>query len=329
MTMTRTLGRSGLQVSALGLGTNGIGGPYYDPSVREDLPVGYGSVDDRESVSAIYRALELGVTYFDTADVYGCGRAERVLGEALKGHRDEVVISTKFGHTFDESTRRVLGDDASPTYIRRACEASLRRLGTEWIDLYLFHLKNYDMARAPEVRETLEALVRAGKVRYYGWSTDDVDRARIFAEGRHCTAIEHRLNYILDAPEMLAFCEEQNLASLNRIPFLMGILTGKYRDGIELPEEDMRSRFFGHPGVRRDIERVEALRPVLTVGGRTLAQASLAWNWARSDKAIPIPGFKTERQVAENAAAMHYGPLNAEQMKRVDEILTSTREDRP
>jgi aryl-alcohol dehydrogenase-like predicted oxidoreductase len=307
----------------------GIGGLSIIKEIDPAQPVGYGKVDDAESIRAIRRALDLGINFFDTADVYGCGHSERVLAKALEGHRDDVIIATKFGHLFDEDSQVSEGECADPDYIRRACEGSLRRLRTDRLDLYLFHLKNYDMARAPEVRETLEALVRAGKIRYYGWSTDDVDRARIFAEGRHCTAIEHRLNYILDAPEMLAFCEEQNLASLNRIPFLMGILTGKYRDGIELPEEDMRSRFFGHPGVRRDIERVEALRPVLTAGGRTLAQASLAWNWARSDKAIPIPGFKTERQVAENAAAMHYGPLNAEQMKRVDEILTSTREDRP
>ena len=243
MTRTRTLGRSGLQVSALGLGTAGIGGPYHDPAVREDLPVGYGRVDDRESIRAIQRALDLGITYFDTADVYGCGRSERVLGEALKGRRDEVVISTKFGHTFDASTQTVRGDDASPDYIRRACEASLRRLDTEWIDLYLFHLKNYDLVRASEVRDVLESLVDEGKIRYYGWSTDDVARAAVFEKGTHCTAVMHRLNYILDAPEMLDFCETHDLASLNRIPFLMGVLTGKYKDGSELPEEDVRSAF--------------------------------------------------------------------------------------
>lgn len=321
MTMMRTLGRSGLEVSALGLGTNGVGGPYYDPSVREDLPVGYGKVDDRESIRAIRRALDLGVTYFDTADIYGCGRAERVLGEALKRRRDEVVISTKFGHTFDESTQRALGDEASPDYVRRACEASLRRLDTEWIDLYLFHLKNYEIARAPEVRDVLETLVDEGKIRYYGWSTDDVVRAAVFAEGAHCTAVMHRLNYILDAPEMLGFCEAHNLASLNRIPFLMGILTGKYKDGSELPEEDVRSAWFEASPARRDAARVETLRPILTQEGRTLPQAALGWIWARSPITIPVPGFKTQAHVEDNAGAMDYGPLSPAQMDGVAEIL--------
>ena len=321
MTMTRTLGRSGLQVSALGLGTNGIGGSYYDPSVREDLPVGYGSVDDRESIRAIHRALELGVTYFDTADVYGCGHAERVLGKALQGRRDEVVISTKFGHTFDAATQRVLGDAASPDYVRRACEASLRRLDTAWIDLYLFHLKNYDLDRAPEVRDVLESLVAEGKIRYYGWSTDDVARAAVFEEGAHCTAVMHRLNYILDAPEMLDFCERHNLASLNRIPFLMGILTGKYKDGSELPDEDVRSAWFQASPAQRDAARVEALKPTLTQDGRTLPQAALGWIWARSSVTIPVPGFKTLAHVEDNAGAMGYGPLSPAQMAAVADVL--------
>jgi aryl-alcohol dehydrogenase-like predicted oxidoreductase len=324
MVMTRTLGRSGLEVSALGLGTMGIGGLFWDRSLREDMPVGYGRVDDAESIRAIHRALDLGVTYFDTADVYGCGHSERVLGQALAGRWDEVIVSTKFGHTFDEATQEAFGDDASPDYIRRACEGSLRRLGVEAIDLYFFHLKAYPLERVGEVRETLEDLVQAGKVRAYGWSTDDVARARLFAEGEHCTAVMHRLNYIVDAPAMLAFCEAENLASVNRIPFLMGILTGKYRDGIDLPDEDMRAMFFNNSPALRDAQRVEALRPVLTAGGRSLPQAALGWIWARSPITIPIPGFKTAAHVEDNAGAMDYGPLSDAQMAAVQEVLTSS-----
>jgi aryl-alcohol dehydrogenase-like predicted oxidoreductase len=318
------LGRSGLHVSALGLGTMGIGGLFWDRSLREDQPVGYGRVDDAASIRAIHRALDLGITYFDTADVYGCGHSERVLGRALAGLGNEVVVSTKFGHTFNEATQEALGDDASPAYIREACEASLRRLGVEVIDLYFFHLKQYPMDRASEVRETLEDLVREGKVRYYGWSTDDVDRARLFAEGKHCTAVMHRLNYIVDAPEMLAFCESENLASINRIPFLMGILTGKYRDGIDLPDEDMRSMFFRNSPAARDAARVEALRPTLTADGRSLPQAALGWIWARSPVTIPIPGFKSVAHVEDNAGAMAYGPLSNAQMTAVEEALSPT-----
>jgi aryl-alcohol dehydrogenase-like predicted oxidoreductase len=319
--LTRVLGRSELKVSALGLGTMGIGGLSIIKEVAADRPIGYGQVDDAESVRAIHRALDLGITLFDTADVYGCGHSERVLARGLKGRRDEVVLMTKFGHVFDETNQVSEGEDASPAYVRWACEGSLRRLETDRIDVYLFHLKNYDLERAPEVLETLESLVAEGKIRYYGWSTDDVARARLFAQGEHCTAIEHRLNYILDAPELLALCETENLASINRIPFLMGILTGKYRDGIHLPADDMRNLFFGHPAVHEDVARVEALRPLLTAGGRTLAQASLAWNWARSPRAIPVPGFKTVRHVEDSAAAMTFGPLTETQMAEVAAIL--------
>jgi aryl-alcohol dehydrogenase-like predicted oxidoreductase len=325
--LTRVLGRSGLEVSALGLGTMGIGGLSVIKEVAPDRPVGYGPVDDAESVRAIHRALDLGITLFDTADVYGCGHSERVLARALQGRRSEVMLITKFGHVFDEAAQVSQGEDASPAYVRRACEGSLRRLQTDRIDVYLLHLKNYDLERAPEVRETLEFLVTEGKIRYYGWSTDDVARAALFAEGKHCTAIEHRLNYILDAPEMLALCEAEDLASINRIPFLMGILTGKYRDGINLPPEDMRALFFSHPAVQQDVARVEALRPLLTAEGRTLPQASLAWNWARSPHAIPVPGFKTVRHVEDSAAAMAFGPLSDTQMAEVAAILAAMAAD--
>jgi aryl-alcohol dehydrogenase-like predicted oxidoreductase len=317
----RRLGRSGLQVSALGLGTAGIGGGHYDRSLRPDLPVGYGSVDDDESIRAIQRALDRGVNFFDTADEYGAGHSEEILGRAVAGRREEVVISTKFGYTFDEETREVSGSAASPEYIRSACETSLRRLKTDYIDLYLFHLRDYDLERAVEVRETLESLVDEGKIRYYGWSTDDVERARLFAEGPHCTAIMHRLNVFLDAPEMLALCEEHDLASINRIPLLMGILTGKYREGIDLPEEDIRSDWFSHPRVMDDVRRVEELRPILTRDGRTMAQGAIGWIWARHERTIPVVGFKTVRQVEENADALEYGPLTSEQLAQVETIM--------
>ncbi len=125
---TRTLGRSEIVVSAVGMGCWAIGGPFW----RGDTPVGWGQVDDAESTRAIHRALDLGVTFFDTADVYGAGHSERVLGAALGGRRGEVVIATKFGNVFDEETRAITGADQSPAFIRQACEASLRRLGTDY-----------------------------------------------------------------------------------------------------------------------------------------------------------------------------------------------------
>lgn len=317
----RRLGRSAIQVTALGMGTAAIGGPQWDWQFRQDQPTGYGQVDDAESLRALERALALGVTFFDTADQYGCGHAERLLGQALAGRRGQVIIATKFGYAFDEDRCEVTGADATPAAIRRACEASLRRLDTDCIDLYLFHLRDYDPARSVEVRDTLEDLVRVGKIRFYGWSTDDPARARLFAQGPHCTAVEHRLNVLLDNAEMLAVCEECDLASINRIPLLMGILTGKFRDGVHLPDDDQRSLFFGQNDAARDIAQVEDLRALLTHDGRTLTQGALGWIWARSPRTVPIPGFKTVAQVEENAGALRLGPLSPAQMAEIATLL--------
>ncbi|MBM4461251.1 MAG: aldo/keto reductase [Chloroflexi bacterium] len=316
--VTRTLGRSGIAVSGLGMGCWAIGGPAW----RDGRPIGWGDVDDAESVRAIHTALDLGVTLFDTADIYGAGHSERILGQALEGRRDQVVIATKFGQLFDEATRQAIGRDASPAHIRRACDASLRRLKTDYLDLYQFHIGDYDLAQAVEVRETLEELVAAGKIRAYGWSTDDPARARLFAEGPGCAAIQQRLNIFDGNPETLAVCEAANLGSLNRGPLAMGLLTGKFTADSTLPENDVRFGWDFKAGTQAErLQKLAALRDVLTQDGRTLAQAALGWLWARSGVTIPIPGFKTVGQVAENAAALRRGPLTVEQMQEVEQIL--------
>jgi aryl-alcohol dehydrogenase-like predicted oxidoreductase len=322
--MIRTLGRSGIQVSAVGLGCWAIGGPFWDGAT----PVGWGTVDDDESIRAIHRALELGVNFLDTADVYGTGHSERVIARALEGRRDQVVIATKFGNLFDETTRQMTGEDASPEYIRRACEASLKRLNTDVIDLYQFHDNGYDADKADMVRDTLEELVAEGKIRAYGWSTDFPDSARVFAEGEHCTAIQLDLNVLADNAPMIALCEQQNLAAINRGPLAMGLLTGKYPAGSSLPTDDVRGQklewlqYFIDGKPNPDwLKRLEAIRDILTSNGRTLAQGALAWLWARSPQTLPIPGFKTLAQVEDNAGAMQFGALTVEQMAEIDEIL--------
>ena len=321
----RTLGRSGIEVSALGLGCWAIGGPAW----RGENAVGWGRIDDAESQRAILGALDLGVTFFDTADVYGAGHSERVLGRALGGRRPSVVIATKFGNTFSEGNRQLGEGDASPQYIRAACDASLTRLGTEYVDLYQVHLGAYEPEGAAEVRDTLEGLVTAGKIRAYGWSTDLPDRARIFAAGAHCTSVQNRLNVIEDAPEMLRLCDELRLASVNRGPLAMGLLTGKYTADSLLPADDVRGtkspswmRYFvnGRPSPEW-LAKIDDLRGILTSGGRTLTQGSLAWIWARSPWTVPIPGFKSLDQVRENAGAMDRGPLTASQAAEIDRIL--------
>jgi len=323
--MKRMLGRSGIEVSALGLGCWAIGGPFW----AGETPLGWGEVDDNESIRAIHAALDLGINFFDTANVYGAGHSERILGRALAGRRSQVVIATKFNAVFDEKTRQVIGADASPEGIRRACEDSLRRLNTDYIDLYQFHDNTYPADQAELVRETLEELVKEGKIRFYGWSTDFPDRAEVFAQGPHCTAIQFQLNVLDDNPAVIAICEKYNLAAINRGPLAMGLLTGKYTLQTRVSADDVRGekspewmRYFrdGRPNPEW-LAKVEAVREILTSGGRTLAQGALAWLWARSPQNIPIPGFRTVAQVRENAAAMQFGPLTPEQMREIEAIL--------
>ena len=318
---TRTLGRSGLEVSALGLGTWAIGGPFTDPLGE---PRGWGQVDDSESIRAIHRALDMGVTFWDTADVYGTGHSEKLLGLALGGRRRHVVVATKFGRTFEDGSRQFTGADASPLAIVRACEASLRRLNTDVIDLYQLHLGDYDPARALEVRETLEDLVCAGKIRYYGWSTDDPQRARVFAEGAHCTAVQFRLSLFERNDAMLALCREHNLAAIIRGPLGRGLLTGKFTSDSRLPADDVRHAWDFTSGEQAEqIARLERLRAALTRNGHSLAQAALGWLWAVSAFTIPIPGFKTITQVEDNAGALDLGPLSERQVAEIEALLAS------
>ncbi len=323
--MKRKLGRSGIEVSALGMGCWAIGGPFWNG----ETPLGWGQVDDDESIRAIHAALERGVNFFDTANVYGAGHSERILGQAFAGRRSQVIIATKFSAVFDEDSRQVTGSDASPDGIRRACEDSLRRLDTDYIDLYQFHDNGYPAGQAEPVRETLEGLVQAGKIRAYGWSTDFTDRATVFAQGSNCTSIQLQLNVLDDNPAMIALCEQYNLAAINRGPLAMGLLTGKYTPGTKVAADDVRGqkspewmKYFkdGQPNPEWLAKRA-AIREILTSQGRTLAQGALAWNWARSPQTIPIPGFRTVRQVEENAGALAIGPLTPEQMEQIEAIL--------
>ena len=317
--LKRKLGRSGIEVSAMGLGCWAIGGPFTNEFGK---PVGWGQVNDDDSIRAIHRALDAGITFFDTASVYGCGHSERILARALAGRRDPVVIATKFGRVFDEQTRTVSGNDGSPEHARQSCDASLRRLNTDHIDLFQFHVGDYDPVRAAELVDALEGLVAAGKIRCYDWSTDDPERARVFARGPHCAAVQHRLNLFEDNPSMLAVCDEFDLASVNRGPLAMGLLTGKFTPDSALPPDDVRRDWNLKEGaLAHRLERLQSLREVLTQGGRTLAQAALGWLWARSERTVPIPGFKTVGQVEENVGALRFGPLSAEQMQQVSQLV--------
>jgi aryl-alcohol dehydrogenase-like predicted oxidoreductase len=317
--MRRKLGRSDIQVSALGLGCWAIGGPWR----WLDGQGGWGDIDDNESLRAIHTALDLGINFFDTAATYGTGHSEEVLARALAGKRDQVVIATKYGFNVNVAEKHVtMRTDDHLQYVRQECEDSLRRLNTDVIDLYQLHVWDYPIEKVPAMVELLESLVSDGKIRYYGWSTDSAEGARVFAQGRHCVAVQHDLNVVLDAPEMLALCDELNLASVNRSPLARGALSGKYAKGTVFPQNDVRNDDWSRDHFfNPTLNQLDAIREILTSNGRSLVQGALAWIWARSEKTIPIPGFRTVAQVEENAKAMELGPLTSEQMKEIDSLL--------
>ncbi len=315
----RTLGRSGIRISGLGLGCWAIGGPYV---TENGDPCGWGDVDDGQSVRAIHRAIDLGVSFFDTAECYGAGHSEKVLGRALEGRRDGVVIATKFGHNVDEDKRQALGSDPSVEHLQKSCETSLRRLRTDRIDVMQFHLGGYDEDKVEPLLEALERLVAAGKVRCYGWSTDSPQRAAAFARGRHCSVVQQQLNIFEGNEETLALAERENLASINRGPLAKGILTAKFTRGARLPDNDVRHRWDTTEGtIAQAIDTAAAIREVLTSDGRTPAQGAIGWLWARSGVTVPIPGFKTVAQVEDNAGALAKGPLSEAQMQQIEQIL--------
>src|SRR5215469_2814704 len=183
---TRRLGRSEIIVSAVGLGCWAIGGPFS----WSGRAVGYGQVDDDESVRAIRRAVDLGITFFDTAALYGVGHSERILGRALRERRHEVVIATKFGAHFDEATGEIFDDRPVPEDVQPACEASLRRLQTDYLDVLQLHTGATPLVTACAIRDELEKLVATGKIRSYGWGAEVPEHARAFAEGPRCTCLQ-------------------------------------------------------------------------------------------------------------------------------------------
>jgi aryl-alcohol dehydrogenase-like predicted oxidoreductase len=203
----------------------------------------------------------------------------------------------------------------------------LKRLDTDYIDVYQLHVWGLAIERALEARDVLEQFINEGKIRTYGWSTDRVEEVKAFSTSPNCGVVQQQLSVLDGNMELLALCEELNLASLNRGPLGMGLLTGKFAPDSGFKDDDVRKHASWHPGfkdgkpTREWLDALESIREVLSSGGRTLAQGALAWIWARSEKTIPIPGFKTVAQVEENCKAMEFGPLKPELMREIDRIL--------
>lgn len=325
----RRLGRSNLEVSPIGLGCWAIGGPW--DWVEEDgskSPDGLGQGDDAESIRAIHYALDSGINFFDVAANYGCGHSERIVAQAVAGRRHKVILATKFGYVVDEKKLTVTEPKDVVSRIRQECETSLRNLKTDYIDLYQFHKGDYPPEKTAEVCDELENLVDEGKIRWYGWSTDNVEGARVFAQAEHCVAIQHRLNMKDYYPKMLAVCDEYDLASINRSPLVSGFLTGKYKVDTTFAKDDVRSTWnLQDERTIHALKQIESVRKFFAEAGevRTLAQIALAWLWTCSERTIPIPGFRTLTQVKENIEAIEFGLLSKEYMQKIDELFERPR----
>lgn len=321
----------GRTIPRLGFGGWPIAGPFYDG----DLQLGYARVDDAEALALVRRAADSGVAFFDTAAVYGAGHSERLIGEAL-GNRQDVVIATKFGPVFDEQSKQVTGLDLTPEGIARQVDNSLERLRRERIDLYQLHVNSAATDVALDVFDTLDRLVAAGKIGAYGWSTDFPARVDAAGSRPNFVAAQHAMNLFFDAPSMLETTGRHGLISICRSPLAMGVLGGEIGKTATLPADDIRRNNFSWMEYFRDgevtpavAERLDRIRDLLTIGGRTVAQGALGWLWAKSASALPIPGMRSSRHLDNAVQALQLGPLPEDVMAEIEAAIAREPEGEP
>ncbi len=315
----------------LGLGCWAIGGPFN----AGDTPVGWGEVDDDTSTAAIHAGIDHGIRLFDTAQAYGTGHSETVLGAALKNHPDVAVV-TKIGIDIDPATRQITPDQTDPQVIRDSITASCKRLQRDHIDLILLHLNDLAIDKATPIFEMLSDLHQAGTIGSYGWSTDYPDRATAFPDHAGFTTVEMAMNVFFAAENMVPAVEQAGLVALIRSPLAMGILGGRYDASSTFAGNDVRSQnqqWHGHFNDGRvspeRLTQLDAIRDILTTNGRSLAQGAIAWLWARSPNAIPIPGFRTPEQVTDLAGALAHGSLSPAQMAEIETLINRGEEGPP